>query len=441
MKVRCLAIAGLGVLLASAPALTLAQTPQLSSMDRERAQQMLKTTVDEVRKHYYDPKFHGIDLDKEYSEAKQRIEKVSTMSMAIANIANLLDALDDSHTFFLPPERPMRFEYGWQYQMVGERCFVTQVRPKSDADAKGLKPGDQLLAINGIVPTRDLTWKLQYMFGVLRPQTSLKLVLQSPGGQQRTLEVAAFMKETKRLTNISDPDGSEIWNLIHEIESDEHNGRTRYAELGEKLMVMKLAEFAFSPGEVGEMMAKVRKHQALILDLRGNPGGSVETLEYFAGNLFGKDTKIADLKGKKELKPSVAKTSNSPYGGKLIVLTDNRSASASEILARLIQLQKRGVVLGDRTSGSVMQSRQLSEKMGADVKVFYGVSVSNADVIMSDGISLEHVGVTPDELILPTAADLATGRDPVMSRAAELAGVSLSPADAGKLFPYEWPPL
>lgn len=137
----------------------------------------------------------------------------------------------------------------------------------------------------------------------------------------------------------------------------------------------------------------------------------------------------------------LAKSSNDPYSGKLIVLADNRSASAAEIFARLIQLEKRGVVLGDRTSGSVMQSRQMSEKMGADVNVFYGVSVSNADVIMTDGKSLEHVGVTPDELILPTASDLATGRDPVISRAAELAGVSLSPADAGKLFPYEWLPL
>ncbi len=441
MRVRTLANIGLGVLLTCAPTKTLAQAPQISSLDRERAQQMLKTTVDELRKNYYDPKFHGVDLDKEYSEAKQRIEKVSSLSMAIANIANLLDALDDSHTFFLPPERPMKFDYGLQYQMVGDRCFITHVRPKSDPDVKGVIPGDQILAINGIAPTRELTWKLQYMFGILRPQTTLKLVLQSPDGKQRSVDTTAYIKETKRLTNISDPDGSDIWNIIHEIESSNHNERSRYSEYGQQLMVLKLAEFAFSPGEVGELMGRVRKHDALVLDLRGNPGGNVETLEYFAGNLFGKDTKIADLQGKKEHKPMVAKTSNSPYTGKLIVLTDNRSASAAEILARLIQPEKRGVVLGDRSSGSVMQSRRLHEKMGVDISVFYGVSITNADVIMGDGKSLEHLGVTPDELILPSAADLAAGRDPVMSRAAELAGVQLTPADAGKLFPYEWPPL
>lgn len=441
MRVRNLVLLSLCVLAAGAPVCTRAQSAQLSDLDRERAQQMLKTTIEEVRKHYYDPKFHGVDLDKEYSEAKQRISKVTTMNMAIANIANALDSLDDSHTFFLPPAHPMKFDYGLEYAMVGDRCFVTQVRPRSDADAKGVKPGDELLSINGIAPTRDITWKLQYMFGILRPQPSLKLVLQSPGGQQRAVEAAAYVKETKRLTNLSDPDGSDIWNYIHELESYDHNARTRYAEFGEPLIVVKLSEFAFSPGEVGELMAKIRKHKTLVLDLRGNPGGSVETLEYFAGNIFGKDTKIADRVGKKEHKPMLAKSSNDPYSGKLIVLADNRSASAAEIFARLIQLEKRGVVLGDRTSGSVMQSRQMSEKMGADVNVFYGVSVSNADVIMTDGKSLEHVGVTPDELILPTASDLATGRDPVISRAAELAGVSLSPADAGKLFPYEWLPL
>ena len=70
--------------------------------------------------------------------------------------------------------------------------------------------------------------------------------------------------------------------------------------------------------------------------------------------------------------------------------------------------------------------------------VLFGVSVSNADLIMKDGASLEHVGVTPDEVVLPTPADIAAGRDVVLARAAQLLGVTLSPEDAGKLFPMKW---
>ena len=82
-----------------------------------------------------------------------------------------------------------------------------------------------------------------------------------------------------------------------------------------------------------------------------------------------------------------------------------------------------------------MQSRIYSDSGGLDSKVFYETSITFANLVMGDGKSLENVGVTPDEKILPSAKDLANDLDPAMSRAAELADVKLTPAEAGKLFP------
>jgi C-terminal processing protease CtpA/Prc len=107
----------------------------------------------------------------------------------------------------------------------------------------------------------------------------------------------------------------------------------------------------------------------------------------------------------------------------------------------VVQLEHRGTVIGDRTSGKVMEALEIGDSQGADIRIFYGFSVTEANLIMSDGKSLEKTGVTPDELLLPTGADIAAGRDPVLSHAAELAGVKLDPVAAGKMFPFEWLPL
>ena len=57
---------------------------------------------------------------------------------------------------------------------------------------------------------------------------------------------------------------------------------------------------------------------------------------------------------------------------------------------------------------------------------------------MADGKSIEHVGVTPDEIKLPAAADLAGQRDPVLAYAASLVGVIVTAEKAGSFFPIEW---
>lgn len=135
-----------------------------------------------------------------------------------------------------------------------------------------------------------------------------------------------------------------------------------------------------------------------------------------------------------ERKPIVAGTHGHCFAGKLLVLVDSSSVSAAELFARVVQIEKRGIVLGDLSAGRVMGTKFYSYEPGV------GAEITEADVIMTDGKSLEHVGVTPDEVVLPTTADLTEGRDPILARAAETLGVKLSPESAGKMFPYEWPP-
>jgi C-terminal processing protease CtpA/Prc len=120
------------------------------------------------------------------------------------------------------------------------------------------------------------------------------------------------------------------------------------------------------------------------------------------------------------------------------VLVDSRSSSASEIFARLMQLHRRGMVIGDRTAGSVVTSRFFSHTAGGGRVVPYGFSISVRDVVLPDGERLEGKGMTPDEIVLPSAADLATGRDPVLALGIALAGGGIDPIEAGKLFPPRW---
>ena len=129
---------------------------EMSNLERSQALDMLQVVANDVRKHYYDPKLHGIDWEAQIAKAKQQIATTNSMNMAISYIAAAVDSLNDSHTTFFPPERLHRYYYGWPYQMIGDRCYITHIRPNTDADRKGVKSGDEVLTINGILPDSPL---------------------------------------------------------------------------------------------------------------------------------------------------------------------------------------------------------------------------------------------------------------------------------------------
>lgn len=415
------------------------QAQSISSIDRDRVKGMLNVIKGDIKKNYYDPNFHGIDLDARFDLAEEKIKKAESLGQAYGVIAQMLTEFNDSHLFFLPPPRPARPDYGWQMQMVGDDGFVTAVKPGSDAEAKGLKPGDRLLKVDGFAPTRNNMWKMQYRYFALRPQPGIQIVAQTGDEQPRELALKAKVIESKHRLDFTGDSGTEdIEAVLRDIDKQDHLNRHRYVESGD-IFVWQMPRFDLVDEKVDEMMSRANKHKNLILDLRGNGGGYEKTLQRVVGSLFDHDVKIADLKRRKESKPISAKTrGGDAFKGRVVVLIDSRSGSAAELLARLVQLEKRGTVIGDHSAGAVMQSEGYRYEMGIGTIIFYGASITIADVIMSDGKSLEHVGVNPDELLLPTGADLAAKRDPILARAAALLGVELTAEKAGSFFPIEW---
>jgi C-terminal processing protease CtpA/Prc len=270
---------------------------------------------------------------------------------------------------------------------------------------------------------------------VLRPQPALRLVIQR-GHEQRTLNIRAEVVNSQQLITWDN-----YWKETVDYESglrlyDHHS---QAVGKDKDILIWKLPAYNMTEHGVDAMINQAAGYKTLILDLRGNGGGYVSALDRMVGNVFDRDITIGSLQTRTGPDQMVGRSKGAKaYSGKLIVLIDSKSASASELFARVVQLQKRGTVLGDHSAGAVMESEQRSHHVGLDREVYYGESVTVANIIMSDGESLEHVGVTPDESLLPTPEDLAASRDPVLARAVELAGGKLSAEEAGKLFPVQW---
>lgn len=437
MLSRTLAVMISAIALCGNPMPTPAQ--HISSFDKSRVEDMLSEVEKDVKKKYYDPNMHGLDWDAEVRATKKKIDDSPSLNMAMSHVAALLDKLNDSHTFFISPARPYTLEFGYSETIIGDRCYITRLRPGSDAEQKGVQIGDEVLAINGYTPVRANLWKMHYVYRALRPQPSLALDLKSPTGAEKKLVVNAREVEYPRLQeNLIDY----YYQQVRHAETARAMENKPLVDLGYGVAIYKYQSFLDNQDGVENILKQLRPYKAVIIDLRGNHGGSVDTLKWLLGGFFENSITISD-RVTREPRDRTQMTTKPNQGrfvpAKLFVLVDSDSASAAELFAKTIQLQKRGIVLGDVSSGSVMESRRYRYSSGVGIVAFYGASITDADVIMPDGKSLEHLGVTPDVLVLPSADDLAARRDPVIARAAELAGATISPEKAGALYPDVWP--
>lgn len=385
---------------------------------------MLRQVKRDLEEHHYDPNFKGLKLGELVEAASARIAQARSNAEVFRAIAGVMRAFNDSHTSFMPPRWGFDFDYGWRAFPAGRSCLIYQVKKGSDAERKGLKVGDQLLALDGAAVAADTLSAWQYLLFAIEPRRSLKLTVVSPGGAPREIEVDTKITERERNLDLR----RDFNVLMRDAEDRQLRGRNVFEEY-DGVLVWRLKSF-LSDEEISSGLKKIQGRDKLVLDLRGNGGGSVGQVLRVAAVLLGHDTKIAVERRRDRTVPLTAELRREkPWTGKLAVLIDRRSASAAEVLAAAIQQNGRGLLLGDRTAGAVQLASVQVNKVGVDRLVFFGTRVAEAEFELEGGRKIEGAGVMPDFLMPLSAADLVGRRDPVLARALKQLGVVRAPEE------------
>ena len=160
---------------------------------------MLKTIKSDLKKKlFFDTNMRGMDIEARFKAASEKMDQAASNGQIWALSRRFCWSLTDAHTRFVPPSRTSRTEYGWKMQVYGDKCFVTAVKPGSDAEKKGLRIGDQIWSIDGFT-LRRIIWKIKYFYYSLRPQPGMKLVVRRPNGKEEELIVMAKITTGKKV--------------------------------------------------------------------------------------------------------------------------------------------------------------------------------------------------------------------------------------------------
>lgn len=267
------------------------------------------------------------------------VEKIDTEKFLKAGINGMLNTLDP-YTSYIEEDtkRQLSILTKGKYQGIGlllnfRNNVVTAAEPPflgTPAARAGIREGDKIIKVDD-TPTRDLGFQ-ESVRHILGPAgTSVKLTIRRQG-VEKLLE---FTLVREKIT-------------VHDV---------RYAGFIEKGMgYIQLTRF--SKNSAPEIAQAIRKFQnenleGLILDLRSNPGGVLQSAVDVADLFLKKEQPVVSIRGRsKNAKADFHSVHDPVFGNKpLIVLVNRLSASASEIVSGAIQDLDRGIVVGDTTFG------------------------------------------------------------------------------------------
>ena len=315
----------------------------------------------------------GEVLEKIQNEYVEEIDQAETMDAAINGILQSLDP----YSAYMNPEifaesmtdTSGKFG-GLGIEVTMESGVVKVISPIDDTPASkaGVKSGDYIVRINGEqVQGKTLMEAVNLMRGPIG--SSIEITIRRKG-----LKKAKIIKIIREVIEVKSVDYKLVKNNI---------GYLRLKTFNEN-----------SSSQLKKAILKIEKNKKLvgyIFDLRNNPGGllsqAIKISDFFLEN-----GEIVSTKGRKnrENRKFFAKKGDKINGKPLIVLINNGSASASEIVAGALQDHKRAILLGETTFGKGSVQSIIALKNGGAIRL----TVSK--YYLPSGKSISEVGVIPD---------------------------------------------